>query len=318
MRVLRTSVKRCLDVLVYLLVSSTLKIAGWIGPAAGYRIASLAGTLWYHLFRGRRRVILRNLEIAFGEGLSERERQRIGLSCCRHALLTVTEVAVRDRLITRENWREFFTVDPVLEEALGTPSPRGLAILSAHLGSWEMGQYLLGLRGRPMSPVARILDNPYLNRASVRSRTRFGGEVIPRDGALWGIRRVLRRGGTVGIVADQSAKEPREFMEFFGVPASTHTSYAPILARENCPVLFVVCLREGFTFRFRFVSRRLEIPGDGSVRERGRALVRAYLDALEEVIRQYPEQYVWMHRRWKRLPAGSPAVYAEPGKPLRP
>ena len=306
------------DWLVFLGVRAFTKLFEWLGPRVGYAVVRVVGALWYALFRRRRLIIHRNLQIAFGGTIDAAERRRIGRLCCQHALATIADLAVRDRLVTKDTWRRFVSTDPALEEALAAENPRGVTILSGHLGSWEMGQYYWGLRGAPVSPVMRTLDNPYLDRESTRRRTRFGGAVIRKRGALLQIRRVLRSGGRVAIPADQSAP-PTDIVEcFFGYPTHVHGSYARVLVRQGCDVFFCVCVRDdGLSFRFRFVAQRLPVQSEGDIGERSRALVRAYHEALEEVIRRYPEQYLWMHRKWRHQPEGIPSAYESLEKSFR-
>jgi KDO2-lipid IV(A) lauroyltransferase len=291
-------------------LSGTLNL---LGPRAGYAVAATLGTLWYRCFRRRRQIIHRNLDVAFGGRLDPHSKDRIGRLCCQHALANVIEGFIRDRLIRPDNWQAYFTVDPVFADALSREHPRGLAVLSAHLGSWEMGLYLCGLLGKPLSPVVRSLDNPLLDRRSSRLRGRFGERLIRKSGALLGILRELRAGRRVAIVADQSAPAAEGYRPFFGVAASTYSQYAKLLVRQGCSVVFAVCLRDGFTFRFHTRSRVLRVPGDGSLEERAAALVQSYLDALEDAIRAHAEQYLWMHRRYKVRPDGQPSLYANLG-----
>lgn len=310
------TIRDIIDWCVYAAVAISSGIFRFLGLATGYRSAAIAGSAWFMLFRHRRLIIHRNLEIALGDELDGGDRDRLGRECCRHALATVTDMAVREKLVRPDNWREYFTVDPVLDDALTTDHPRGLAILSAHLGSWEMGQFFCALRGTPVSPVMRVLDNPHLNRISIRMRTLRGGRVIPKQGALLGIHGVLRDGGVVAIMADQSAPPGESWLPFFGEPVSVYSNYARVLVRHDCRVIFSVCVREGFAFRFRFESVDLEVPSAGTIEQRTRALVQAYHDALEDAVRRHPEQYLWMHRKWKRQPEGRPSPYRELGRPL--
>lgn len=309
MRRPRTVLQKLTDPLVYTGLLGVSGLVNLLGARAGYAIASASARGWHRLFPERLKVIDRNLEFAFPEGLDDSTREKIRFECCRHALANLIEGFVRDRLVTPKNWREFADMDPVLEEQLQNPHPNGLAILSAHLGSWEMGLYFCGAFGKPVSPVMRRLDNPYLDRMSNKKRARFGATVIPKTGALRGILQELRSGGRVAIMADQSAPIEEGFLPFFGVRASTYQKYAGLLVRQECPVLFCVCLRDSFRFRFRFETRVLEVPADGNREERATGLIQNYLAALEETARKYPEQYLWMHKRFKLRPDGEDSPY---------
>jgi KDO2-lipid IV(A) lauroyltransferase len=312
----RTLRQRATDPLIALALASLSGVANRLGPGPGYAVASAIGTLWYRLFRTRRRIIDRNLDIAFRGQLDPATRTHIGRACCQHALANVIEGFIRDRLIRSDNWQEFCTIDPVLADALSNAGPRGLAVLSAHLGSWEMGLYACGLFGKPLSPVVRSLDNPFLDRRSSQLRGRFGERIIRKSGALLGIMRELRGGGRVAIVADQSAPAAEGYQPFFGVETSTYSQYARVLVRQGCRVVFAVCVRDDFRFRFHTRSCELHVPETGSIDARADALVRSYLAALEDAIRAHVEQYLWMHRRYKVRPHGALSLYARLGSAL--
>jgi KDO2-lipid IV(A) lauroyltransferase len=291
-----------------------------VGPERGYRFARLAGDLWHGFAPRRRRIALRNLEIAFGEALSRSEREEIARESYRHAMATAVGAFLGDQVITTESLAPRFSSSAHLEDLLVRPHPRGLVLLSAHLGDWEMGQHYFAIRGLPVAAVARRIHNPHLDRMITRLRSCLGASVIPKEGGLRGAWKVLRSGGAVALMTDQSAPPGERCFEFFGVRSSTYFHYARFLARVKPEVAFVVCVREGFSFRFRVVSRDLTgaLYGSGGEEERAASLVREYLVALEEAIRAWPEQYLWMHRRFKNRPAGATDLYGRLGEPLDP
>ena len=285
-----------------------------LGPRSAYRFARVLGRGWYRWFPRRRRVALRNLEIAFRDRLSPAEREGIARESCCHAMATALDVLIRERIGLADAWPRFIVPDRGVEEAITRPHPRGLAVLSAHLGDWEMVQYYFVLRGLTTLAITRRIHNPHIDRLVRDLRTRHGGSVIHKSGALRQVVKTLRTGGVAGLLADQSAPAEERFQKFFGASASTHFRYARLLARLKPEVLFIVCVREGFEFRFRLLSRDLTaaIDGPGSEEERAQKLVEEYLRALEEVIRAHPQQYLWMHRRWKLRPPGAPDLYLPP------
>ena len=305
----KSLIDRLIDIPVYASMRAVGGVVNVLGPRVGYGLASFAARVWHLVVPGRLKIIDRNLDFAFPEGLDQKRRRSIRFECCRHAIANLIEGFLRNRRVNAENWRDFVEVDPIFEEVLMASHPRGLAILSAHLGSWEMGIYFLGTLGKPASLIVRSLDNPYLESYTARNRSRFGGTVIPKWGALRGMLKELRAGGRVMAMTDQSASVKEGYQTFFGVRTSTYQSYARVLVRQGCPVLFAVCVRDGFRFRFRTHGRLLEVPTQGTEAERADGLVRNYLAAVEEYVRKYPEQYLWMHKRFKNRADGSGSPY---------
>ncbi len=290
------------------------------GPRGAYLFARLIGKGWYRLLPVRRAVTRRNLEIAFRDRYSREERERIAEASYCHTMATAMDVFLRERAVRPGTWTRFITADPGVEEVFAREHPRGIALLSAHLGDWEMLQYYFALRGLPAATVARRIHNPHLDRLALELRTRRGGSVIPKTGALRKVWRALRSAGAVGLMTDQSAPPGEGFQKFFGASASTNFQYARLLARARPEVVFVVCVREGFGFRFRILSRDLSgaIAGPESEDRRAQKLVEDYLATLEGWIRDRPEQYLWMHRRWKWRPSGAPDLYRRLGRGLDP
>ena len=307
----RNFAQKIADVLIFAGIRFVASVLGLLGPRAGYGLCAFSGRVWLWLFPKRRRIAHRNLEIAFPGRLGAAEKDRITLSCCQHALANLIEMLVRDRALGGRDWQEFVELEAGLVDALRAEYPGGQAILSAHIGSWEMGQYFAGLAGCAFTSIVRSLDNPYLDRDMVRLRGCFGQGVIRKVGALRGILGLLKRGGRVGIMADQNCPRRESFQDFFGLTAATYSDYAQILVRQECPVFFLACVRDGLRFRFRIWSRRLEVPAEGTRNERADVLVKNYLRAIEDVAREHPEQYLWVHKRWKSRPEGEPSPYDE-------
>ncbi len=314
----RRGIERLTDLPVSWMVRGAGRILRSLGPAAAYGFARFVGDSWYRFVPRRRLIALRNLEIAFRGELDEVERVRIARECCRHAMANSVDMFIRDRWITKETWRDFVSIDAETEALIGRPHPRGLAVLVAHVGAWEMLHYVLALRGLRAATVVRLVHNPHLDRLMTSLRTRWNVSVILKAGGLLKMRRMLRSGGAVGLLCDQVAPAGSPFFRFFGAWTATYAEYARLLARLGSDVAFLACVREGFSFRFRVRARDLgaAIRGPGTAAERAARLVESYIAAVEEEARALPEQYLWMHRRWKRRPPGAADLYRRLGKPL--
>jgi KDO2-lipid IV(A) lauroyltransferase len=281
---------------VRLLPHSAARAAGrWIGRLA-------------HAVLGRhRRIARRNLARALPE-LTEGERRRIARACFEHfglALLDALSLQRFDavelcRRLDLEGWEHLQEAERRAKER---DSPTGVALLSAHLGVWEVAAYPIGLYGGPLHVVGRPLDNPRLDRKLARSRARFGNDLIPKQGAVRPMMRALSRGERVGILIDQRARaEQGIWVPFFGLPAYSTPVLARMALRIGTPVVPVFGFPEPGG-RYRVVLREAiwpetvgELEGEAAVAE----LTRLYLAACEEEIRRRPQMWLWMHERWRQ------------------
>lgn len=267
-------------------------------PPDGARAFGRAlGSLAHLLDRRHRDVALRNMALALPE-IPEAERRRLVRACFRHfgaALcdaISSTRYGARDlcHRCKLEGWEN-------IEEA--ERRGKGIFILSAHLGFWELVPPMIGLTRGRMDTVFRPADNPWLDKEVRGLRERFGNAVIPKRGAARKMLEVLRSGGRVGILIDQRVQE-REGIQvpFFGRPALTSPILARLSLRTGAAVVPVACYPEP-DGRYRIVVRPAILPPeeeDGD--ETAAVLTRRYLEVAEEDIRAHPEMWLWMHRRW--------------------
>jgi len=278
-------------------------------PVAALEVGRLAGLVVHALDPRHRWRARESVRVAFGETLTGLEQRRLARAAFVNFGLTVAESAHFDRQLGTlaqlkrkvrlvGDWQALFT---------DLHRGRGGMIVTGHLGNWELGARAFRLYSIPLRVVFRALDNPLLNEYVVRTR---GGaqSVIRRQGALGGVQRALREGRWVGILADTNAGGRGEFAPFFGLPASTFGTPVLVAVREGVPFYAGASLRRpGRPFRFDLVVKRVDLPGD---RQAPVALVREGLArmnrALEFLVRLRPEQYHWIHRRWKHRPHGEP------------
>jgi KDO2-lipid IV(A) lauroyltransferase len=260
----------------------------------GRRLGDLA-----HALDGRHRKIARaNMELALPE-ISAVERRRLVRACFRHFGAALTDAVSSTRLTAVELCRRFSLVGwEHLEEA--ERRGKGIFILSAHFGLWELVPPVIGLyRGR-MDTVVRPADNPYLDRELRALRERFGNAVIPKRGAARKMFEVLRAGGRVGILIDQRVQEREGIrVPFFGRPALTSPVLARLSLRTGAAVVPVAAYPEPRGC-YRLVVRPAILPPDNAddSPDTVAALTRRYLAAAEDDIRGHPAMWLWMHRRW--------------------
>lgn len=190
---------------------------------------------------------------------------------------------------------------------------RGAVLFTGHLGNWEIAGASLAARGIPLDAVFQRQNNPLMDRLISASRERMGIRVIERSRAPKLALRALRDGRAVGFVADQDAKRAGLFVPFFGRPASTHRGPAVLAYRTNAPVLVVTCVREQEDYRVRV--QRVEVDREGEMDDVVHEITRATTARLEAAIRENPEQYLWLHRRWKTRPEPAERSAGEPTGP---
>lgn len=283
---------RALALLVSLL-SNTLGRLSW---RAAQRVGGqLGGICWWLLTRDRKRS-LAHLEIAFPER-SPQERVVIARTSFRHLGATLGEclhllrrdsTALSSR-VTFEGWEH-------IDSARAAERP--IVILTGHCGNWELLAGALATGGLPLAAVARSLDEPGLQRLLAGLRARFGTETIERgrDGSARQILAALRKGTALGLLIDQDTDVDGVWVPFFGRLAYTPVGAAKIALKQNAAVLptFIERLSDGS--HRAVVQPPLDLPDDPE------AATATMTLAIEQQVRHRPEQWVWMHRRWKRRP----------------
>jgi Kdo2-lipid IVA lauroyltransferase/acyltransferase len=297
--------------LQYLLYRGLAGIAILLPESVGLGLGSLLGWLCGSVLRIRRGVVDENLLRAFPDR-DAAWRRRVAAGCYRHLgrqgvvvlrLSRMGQEAVRERT-------EVVGLEPALR-AMERGS--GVVFATGHLGNWELGGASVSARAVPLDVVVRRQKNPFFDRHIRETRERLGMRVVYRDQALKEGLRTLRRGGAVALVADQHDPTGGLAVDFFGVPAATARGPALLALRTGAPlvVAFSTSLPDS-PGRCRVRFRVLDRPGTGDSEEDIRILTRSYMAALEEAIREAPDQYFWLHRRWKTRPARP-----EDGAPLR-
>ncbi|HMP06741.1 MAG TPA: lysophospholipid acyltransferase family protein [Lacipirellulaceae bacterium] len=257
------------------------------------------GWLLWHVVRIRRGVIERNLQIAFPQASSARRRE-IALAMWEHLLLMVAEIAHAPRKVHRTNWRRHSTIPDMARMVRRLLDRRPVIMISAHLGNFEMGGYMLGLHGFPTHTIARRLDNPLLDRWLNEFRGATGQYMLAKDGSSREIEQLLQSGGTLALLGDQHAGKAGVWVDFFGKPASTHKAVALFTLTHRAPTAAAAMLRRGAPLRFEMCVADLVDPSDadcglGTIAD----VARWYTAHLEELIRTAPEQYWWVHQRWR-------------------
>lgn len=247
-----------------------------------------------------RRIALRNLEIA-GFGPS---RNDIVDSVFVHLARSLVVFARLPR-ITRDNVGQWIRYEGFEHYEAAKQRGRGVLFATGHLGNWELSAYAHALLTEPMNVVVRPLDNPHLDRVVEERRTGSGNRVIGKKESARLLLRALRANEPAGILVDQnSTLNEGVFVNFFGVPACTNAAFAKLAHHSGATVLpgFAVWseLERRYVLRFH---PPIEMTGDVA------ADTQAVQSAVEAAVREYPGQWLWIHRRWKTRPPGEPPLY---------
>ncbi|WZO96759.1 lysophospholipid acyltransferase family protein [Isosphaeraceae bacterium EP7] len=294
---------RALDYISYLAVRLLVGFAQILSLEQSYALADGLAALLYRVDKRHRKVALENLELAYGDLMSPEDRDRTVREVYRHFCRMLMEILHIPRKLHLETWRdriELKSYRDVLERLFdGGP----VIMLSGHFGNWEMAGYLFGVFGFPPYSVARTLDNPHLERFLRSFRERTGQKLIPKKGGYDEMLDVLKRGGVLSFLADQDAGERGMFVDFFGRPASTHKAIALLAIEHKAPVVVGYARRIGPGFRYEVGCEELILPSEWTgTADDARLLTQRYTSALERIVRRDPEQYLWLHRRWKHKP----------------
>ncbi len=291
--------RQIVDYLVYVAVRILICIVQAVPIESGQRLARLLARFFCDVLRIRSGVVDDNLAHAFPQ-MSASERLALARRMWEHLFVLVLEIAHTPRKIHETNWRDYVVLRNEAELVRGLIDDRPLLIIASHLGNFEVGGYVLGVLGFPTYTVARTLDNLYLDRFLNDFRGRTGQHMIPKNGGFEQITRVLASGGTMTFLADQYAGPKGCWVQFFGRPASAHKAIALLALDNNARMSVSTAQRLDRPMHFELWNYTTIDPQQvanslGTVPE----LTQWYSTRLEELIRRAPDQYWWLHRRWK-------------------
>jgi len=295
--------------LEYALAWTIVKVVGALPrPLARAAAIALAWTV-YLLHLRLRRVGMRNLALAFPDKTG-RERARILRGVFTSFGRQLAEVC-RFPKYTRENVGKVVVYDGFENFERAFARGKGVLFLTAHLGAWELSAFAHSLHGHPLHIVMRPLDNVYLDRLTRRYRTLHGNTTVDKDDFVRGLLSAMKAGETVGILMDTNMTPPQGvFVDFFGIPACTASGLARIALRTGAAVV------PGFTvwdpalrkYRLRF-DPAVELVRTGNDDADVVANTARFTKIIEDYVRRYPDQWLWVHRRWKTRPEGQPGLY---------
>ncbi len=271
-------------------------------PAAA-ALARGLGWLAYYAIGRRRRDGLRNLDLAYGDARSPAEKRRLVRRVFQHLAQVAVEIVKLDQVLRPDNLDAFIEMEDwgLIEKAAALG--RGVIFVTGHVGNWELLGQAIAMKGYEVTSIARPLDNPLLENLVKERRERYGQKIVSKNEALRPMLKVLKEGRTLSFLIDQNARHGHVFVDFFGRPAATTRAAAALALRNQTPILMGAAVRVGPTFHYKILADGPIVPeSTGDKEEDVRRLTQEMTSWLERVIREYPEQWLWLHRRWKTRP----------------
>jgi KDO2-lipid IV(A) lauroyltransferase len=286
---------------VFLVVRLLVCIVQTLSFRAAVRLANFLAWLAYHLDKRHREVARDNLRRAFPGQYTDDELDEMVREVFRHFCNVAVEIILLPRRLHVANWKRHIELPGGRRIVDCLLSGRPLLIVTGHFGNWEMAGYALGLFGFTTHAIARVLDNPYLEKFLRKFREKTGQRILAKRGDFDHMQELLANGGVLATLADQDAGQRGQFVDFFGRPASTHKAVALLALEHNTLLAVVGTPRVGDRYHIQ-VGDVID-PADYADRpDAVRAITQRFTTAFEKLIRPHPEQYFWLHRRWKHEP----------------
>ncbi len=302
---------RWTDYLEYAIFRAAFGFFALLPRPLALAVGALVGELFYRLDVRDRGIAFYNLRLAFPDK-TEEERRAILRRSCRNLGRVGAEYCHLASL-TPESVREYVDVEdtPRWQAALTAAAERGAVILTGHVDNFELLAYAHGLLGHPITLVHRPMRNPLVDRAITELRARAGTTSLAKKTAAKAALRALREHRIVAIPADQNqTRRYGVFVDFFGVPASTTPGPARIAMLSRAPVLPVFLVRDGESDKHRvIVLPEVELVRTGNREADVVTNTQRCTAVIEEMLRRYPDQWIWFHKRWKTRPMGEPRIY---------
>jgi len=290
------------DWLAYIALRILIAILFLFDVETNLRFARFLGRLlWRHVPRAKQRA-MENLRNSFPEN-DEQWYETTGQKSCEQLVMLAVDVFFTPRLVKKENWRQYSRFKNVERTKWLSKEGKGLILVGAHYGNFEIIGYMMSLFGFNVYSIARPLDNPFINRYVYGVRKRAGQNIIDKKGAAELFDKVASTGATLCFIADQDAGDKGLFVDFFGRKASTYKSIGLLALTNNIPIVVGCARRIDGHFFFELVVQRIIFPDEWADKKDPLLWVTAeYTKAIEEFVREDPTQYWWLHRRWKHRP----------------
>ena len=267
-----------------------------------WSLAEFLGQVWFQVDRRHRQIAFRNLKIVWGGELSENERRTIACRNFMHLARVVFELPYLSKL-TSDELQRFVSFHGMEYFKSSLKKGRGVLVLASHFGNWELMALAFSLRYCPINIVVRPLDNPFLDKLITKMRTRGGNQLIPKKGSVRKILRLLAAGDAVALLLDQNpAWYEGVFVPFFNEIACTNKALSTIALRTGAPVIPVFNVRQPDGSYRVFFEPEVVLDRSGDTTRDIEENTAKFNKIIETYVRRYPEQWFWVHQRWKTRP----------------
>jgi len=282
--------------LSYICLRITCAILYFLPLGFTYFIARQIGNFANYVLHYRNQVVMENLKIAFGKEMNGNRLSEIAAESYRQIAMSFMELLIAPKL--KKQISNILQPEHALLIQNLLKQQKGLIAISGHLGNWELqGAAAATVMTDPFTVAAVQQSNPYINRFITRRRHEMGMEVAGTKEAMKLLLKALRGKHAIGLVADQSGGRDAVFVDFFDQMAATQPGPAKLAIKFGAPMVVGAAIRTG-PGKFTMLAQQVEINENDTVE----SLTQKHVKILENFIRQYPEQYFWLHRRWKRRP----------------
>jgi KDO2-lipid IV(A) lauroyltransferase len=271
-------------------------------------LGSVFGILAYHVDFPHRRIVTRNLKFAYPEWNDE-QVLRLSKRVFKNLGITIFEI-LQMSFFSKEDFLKNIRIRGEEHLHKAVKEGKGVIIISAHLGNWEAApQFAPCYFDYPLTVVARNIESGILNRLMIKLRCRFGNSVIDKKGALPEMTQTLRSGKILALLIDQGTKISEGVeLSFYGKKVTVTPAAAMLALRCKSPVLPVFCVREEDNLLTIIIEPPVGFVKTNNLRNDLKSNTQAMTDVIEKAVRQYPDQWLWLHKRWKRF---YPELYPE-------
>lgn len=291
-----------LDWMGYACLRVGVAILYCFGVKRSLKFAKFLGTLlWDHYKKGRSRAI-ENLKASFPEKDDE-WIEKVGKRSFQQVVMLVVDILFTPRIVGKDNWRQYSRYINAERVKWMIKEHKGMLLLTAHYGNFEIMGYILGLFDFDIYSIARPLDNRFINKWLYGVREKKGQKIINKKGASDVMAEIVQSGAALGFIADQDAGKKGVFVDFFGRKASTYKSIGLVAIQYGMPIAVGMSRRVGDDFYFEIEVGRIITPDEWADKDdQLKWVTQEFSTAMEDLIRKDPTQYWWLHRRWKHRP----------------
>ena len=293
------------DYLVYLAIRIFAMFIHMFGMRRNYRTARWMGDLLYFVDRRHRLRAMGHISRSFPDW-PDRKVRKVARGSMRSMVYLAMEILLTTRYIQPGRWVQYiYLTKQAANIRLLLARNKPIIYVTGHFGNWEVVGYVLARFGFPTFSVARRLDNPYLDRYVFGIREHTGQTILDKKSATGMLSQLLDNNEVIGFVADQDAGRKGVFVDFFGRKASTYRSIALLAIRHEAPIVIGYGRRIDEQYKFEIGVHRIIHPAEWAEQDDPVMwITQEYTRGIEEIVRTAPEQYLWVHRRWKHRPGG--------------